>query len=52
MGRAMWLSLLQRTGFDVAWHDVEMSVRLADHTPALERSYAFVCHRRRSMDIK
>lgn len=52
MGRAMWLSLLQRTGFDVTWHELEMPVLLADDTPALERSYVFVCHRRRSMDIK
>lgn len=52
MGRAMWLSLLHRTGFDVSWYDYEMPVRLPDQREVLERSYVFVCRRRRSMDIK
>jgi SAM-dependent methyltransferase len=52
MGRQMWLSLLQRTGFDVSWYDYQLPVRLADCTEALERFYIFVCHRRRPMDLK
>lgn len=50
--RAMWLSLLQRTGFDVAWYDVNTPIRLADQTELMEKYYVFVCHRRRPMDIK
>ena len=53
MGRAMWLSLLERTGFDVAWHDYEFPVRFEGKgDPVTERYYIFVCRRRRPMDIK
>ena len=53
LGRAMWLSLLERTGFDVAWHDYEFPVNFADDRGTVhERYYIFVCRRRRPMDIK
>jgi SAM-dependent methyltransferase len=53
LGRSMWLSLLERTGFDVAWHDYEFPVRFEDHRGTVqERYHIFVCRRRRPMDIK
>jgi SAM-dependent methyltransferase len=52
MGRAMWLSLLQRTGFDANWYDYEFPVRLPDGQETIEKFHIFVCHRRRAMDIK
>lgn len=52
MGRAMWLSLLQRTGFDVCWYDYEVPIEMPDGTRYQERSYIFVCRRRRALDIK
>ena len=55
LGRNMWLSLLQRTGFDVTWHEYEFPITFTDGrepAEALERYYIFVCSRRRSVDIK
>jgi SAM-dependent methyltransferase len=53
MGRQMWLSLLERTGFDVEWHEYEFPVNFADDRGTVqERYYIFVCRRRRPMDIK
>jgi SAM-dependent methyltransferase len=52
MGRSMWLSLLQRTGFDADWFDYECPVKLADGQETMEKFHIFVCHRRRAMDIK
>ena len=53
LGKTMWLSLLERTGFDVTWHDYEFPVRFEDDRGQVqERYYIFVCRRRRPMDIK
>ena len=53
LGRDMWLSLLERTGFDVSWHDYEFPLRFEDDQGTVqERYYIFVCRRRRCMDIK
>jgi len=52
MGRSMWLSLLQRTGFDIDWRDYEFPMNLGDGNQATERYYIFVCRRRRSVDVK
>jgi len=53
LGKNMWLSLLERTGFDVTWHDYEFPVRFEDDRGQVqERYYIFVCRRRRPMDIK
>lgn len=55
LGRSMWLSLLQRTGFDIVWNEYEFPVKFTDgRTPAsaLEKYYIFVCTRQRSVDIK
>lgn len=53
MGRNMWLALLRRTGFDVSWHDYEFPVTFLDKSETfVEKSYIFVCRRRRAMDIK
>jgi SAM-dependent methyltransferase len=53
LGRSMWLSLLERTGFDVTWHDYEFPVQFTDHRGTKqEKYYIFVCHRRRPMDVK
>jgi len=53
LGKQMWLSLLERTGFDVEWHDYEFPVSFGDDRGTVqERYYIFVCRRRRSMDIK
>jgi len=53
MGRSMWLSLLQRSGFDVNWYDYEFPVRF-DETGEIvkEQYYIFVCTRRRPVDVK
>lgn len=55
LGRTMWLSLLQRTGFDVTWHEYQFPITFQDgREPAsvLEKYYIFVCTRRRAVDIK
>jgi len=53
MGKQMWLSLLERTGFDVEWHEYEFPVNFADDRGTVkEQYYIFVCRRRRPMDIK
>jgi SAM-dependent methyltransferase len=53
MGRQMWLSLLERTGFDVEWHEYEFPLQFEDDRgTAKEQYYIFVCRRRRPMDIK
>jgi SAM-dependent methyltransferase len=44
LGRGQWLSLLTRAGFDVQWHELEWSSQ--------DRRYAFVCQRRRPVDVK
>lgn len=55
LGRTMWLSLLQRTGFDVTWNEYEFPITFIDgREPAsvMEKYYIFVCQRRRPVDIK
>lgn len=53
MGRAMWLSLLQRSGFDVEWYDYKFPVTFSDgRAPATESYYIFVATRRRPVDVK
>lgn len=53
MGRTMWLSLLERTGFDVEWHDYRVPVNFSDERGQVEEHYyIFVCRRRRPADIK
>jgi SAM-dependent methyltransferase len=53
MGRPMWLSLLQRTGFDVSWYDYELPVSTEDQSETyLEKYHMFVCRRRRPVDVK
>jgi hypothetical protein len=53
MGKQMWLSLLERTGFDVEWHEYEFPVNFTDDRGTVkEQYYIFVCRRKRPMDIK
>jgi SAM-dependent methyltransferase len=53
LGKTMWLNLLERTGFNVEWHDYEFPVTFADDRGTVkERYYIFICRRRRPMDIK
>lgn len=55
LGKTMWLSLLQRTGYDVTWYEYEFPVTFTDGrapAQALEKYFIFVCQRRRSVDIK
>lgn len=52
LGRSMWLSLLQRTGFDISWHEYELPIVFNDGATFQEKYYIFVCRRRRSADIK
>lgn len=55
LGKTMWLSLLQRTGFDISWSEYEFPITFTDgRDPAMfmEKYYIFVCTRRRSADIK
>ncbi len=53
MDRTMWLSLLQRTGFDIEWHEYSFPVTfLDDRGTVTERYYIFVCRRQRSVDVK
>jgi SAM-dependent methyltransferase len=52
-GRTMWLSLLQRTGFDVEWYDYQMPLKFQDDSETwTEKFFVFVCTRRRSVDVK
>lgn len=53
MGRKMWLSLLQRTGFDVEWFEYGFPVNFSDSRgDAEENYYIFVCTKKRSVDVK
>ncbi len=53
LGRDMWLSLLNRTGFDVDWYDYEFPIVVGDDSEEkMERYYIFVCRRAQSVDIK
>jgi ubiquinone/menaquinone biosynthesis C-methylase UbiE len=53
MDRTMWLSLLQRTGFDIEWHEYSFPLTLSDDRGTVtERYYIFVCRRQRSVDVK
>lgn len=53
LGRTMWLSLLERTGFDISWHECGYDVKFLDERGKKhENYYMFVCRRRRPMDIK
>lgn len=54
LGRSMWLSLLQRTGFVASWYDYEFEIKF-DAEPgkvALEKYFIFVCRKKMSVDIK
>ena len=53
LGKNMWLSLLQRTGFTVTWYDFEFPLNFDDGRDSVtERYYIFVCRRRMPVDIK
>lgn len=53
LGKNMWLSLLQRTGFTVNWYDFEFPLNFDDGRDSVtERYYVFVCRRRMPVDIK
>jgi SAM-dependent methyltransferase len=53
MGRKMWLSLLQRTGFDISWTEYGFPVDFADTRGTVkEKYYVFVCTKKRSVDVK
>jgi hypothetical protein len=53
LGKTMWLSLLQRTGFTVTWYDFEFPLNFDDGSDSVtERYYVFVCRRRMPVDIK
>jgi 2-polyprenyl-3-methyl-5-hydroxy-6-metoxy-1,4-benzoquinol methylase len=52
MGQTMWLSLLQRSGFDVSWSTYEIPVKFGDADPVEEKYYIFNCTRRRPVDVK
>jgi SAM-dependent methyltransferase len=53
LGLKMWLSLLARAGFDVEWQDVTVPVSFDEEkTWTQEKIYAFVCTRRRAVDVK
>jgi len=53
MGRKMWLSLLQRTGFDVTWAEYGFPVDFTDERGSVnEKYYIFVCTKKRSVDVK
>lgn len=53
MGRKMWLSLLQRTGFDVSWAEYGFPVDFTDERGSVnEKYYIFVCAKKRSVDVK
>ena len=53
MGRTMWLSLLNRSGFDIEWKEYSFPVTFADARGTVEeRYYIFVCRRQRSVDVK
>ena len=53
LGKNMWLSLLQRTGFTVTWYDFEFPLNFDDGRESVtERYYVFVCRRRMPVDIK
>ena len=53
MGRKMWLSLLQRTGFDVQWAEYGFPVDFTDDRGSVnEKYYVFVCTKKRSVDVK
>lgn len=53
MGRTMWLSLLQRSGFDVEWYDYKFPITFSDgREPVTESYYVFVATRKRPVDVK
>jgi SAM-dependent methyltransferase len=53
LGKTMWLSLLQRTGFDANWFDYEFPVTFADHRgTVLEKYFIFLCRKQMSVDVK
>ena len=53
MGRKMWLSLLQRSGFDVTWYEYGFPVDFSDERGTVkENYYVFVCTKKRSVDVK
>ena len=53
LGLSMWLNLLQRTGFDVSWHEYNFPVTFGTTGETVEEKYyIFVCQRRRSIDVK
>jgi len=53
MDRTMWLSLLNRTGFDIQWYEYSFPVTFADERGTVtENYYIFVCRRQRSVDVK
>ena len=53
MGRKMWLSLLQRTGFDISWTEYGFPADFADKRGSVnEKYYVFVCTKKRSVDVK
>lgn len=53
LGKAMWLSLLQRTGFDIEWYDYNFPITLNKTGEKFEEKYyIFVCQRRRPVDVK
>jgi SAM-dependent methyltransferase len=53
LDKRMWISLLQRTGFDAEWFDYEFPVSFIDGSGTyMERYYVFMCRRKRSADIK
>jgi len=54
LGKTMWLSLLQRTGFDVNWYEYEFPVKKSNDESQtwLEQYYVFVCRRTKPVDVK
>lgn len=53
MDRTMWLSLLQRSGFDVSWYEYSFPVTFEDDRGTVtENYYIFACRRQRSVDVK
>jgi len=53
LGKSMWLSLLQRSGFDVKWYEYTYPITFDDARGSVEeRYYIFVCSRRFPIDVK
>ena len=54
LGKTMWLSLLERSGFDVDWYEYEFPVKntINETEKWNEQYYIFVCRRVRPVDVK